>query len=78
MSSTELASIETRIAQLSRNDQLLLIERLAHRLRDSSRESEASRERDLAAMAADPEIQRELAAIREEFAVTEGDGLENL
>lgn len=35
-------------------------------------------EEDLAAMASDPDIQAELAAINEEFAVTEMDGLEML
>jgi hypothetical protein len=35
-------------------------------------------EEDLAAMASDPDIQAEIAAIDEEFAVAEMDGLEKL
>lgn len=35
-------------------------------------------ENQLAAMATDPEIQRELQAIEMEFAVAEADGLDNL
>ena len=35
-------------------------------------------EEELAAMANDPEIQAEIAAMNQEFAVTEMDGLENL
>ena len=37
-----------------------------------------SEEEELAAMASDPEIQAEIAAMNKEFAVTEMDGLENL
>jgi hypothetical protein len=37
-----------------------------------------SEEEELAAMAKDPEIQAEIAAMNKEFAVTEMDGLENL
>ena len=77
MSTSELASIERKIAQLRPDDQLLLIERLAHRLRGATTPDEAV-EKELAAMAADPQIQRELAAINDELAVSESDGLENL
>jgi hypothetical protein len=76
MSSTDLASIERKIAQLPPDDQLLLIERLAHRLRGAAPDEVV--ESELATMAADPEIRRELAAISEEFAGSESDGLENL
>ena len=75
---TELTTIETQISQLSRDDQLFLIERLAHRMREESTAGEATRESELAAMAADPEIQREVRSIAEEFSATEGDGLENV
>ncbi len=78
MSSVELVSIESKIAQLPKDDQLLLIERLAHRLRKADALDDQLLEKELAAMAADPEIRRELAAINEEFAVSESDGLENL
>ena len=38
--------------------------------------SEHDRQSDIALMAADPQIQAELRAIEQEFAVTEADGLE--
>jgi hypothetical protein len=47
---------------------------------DTSRPTDEQREpdSDLAAMAADPAIQRELCQIEEEFRVTEADGLEEV
>jgi hypothetical protein len=78
MSSVELVSIESKIAQLPKDDQLLLIERLAHRLRKPNALDDQVMEKELAAMAADPEIRREIEAINEEFAGSESDGLENL
>lgn len=70
--SESLHDLEKRISLLPREDQLALIERVAYGLRtNASRNFEAS----LAAMAADPDIQRELRAIEEEFRVTEADCL---
>jgi hypothetical protein len=77
MDTTGLRELEQRIAQLPRDDQLWLIERLAHRLRLTTVLPQEPLESDLAAMAADPEIQRELRDIEEEFRGTESDGLEN-
>jgi hypothetical protein len=77
MNAIGLQELENRIAQLSRDEQLWLIERLAHRLRLAPSTADTTLEDDLAAMAADPDIQRELRAIEQEFAGTEGDGLEN-
>jgi hypothetical protein len=57
---------------------LQLIERLVHRLRSRVSADQIAWEGDLAAMAADPEIQSELRKIDAEFRMTEGDGLENL
>jgi hypothetical protein len=77
MPTSVLAQIEERIHQLPIDEQLLLIERVAKRIREEMAKQHAL-EKQLAAMAADPEIQRELRKIDEEFAVTESDGLESL
>lgn len=74
MSISTLQQIEAEINQLSTNDQLLLMERLARRIR--SRQALAVRESDLASMADDPAIQQELREIEAEFAPTEADGLD--
>lgn len=80
VSSPVLSQIEKTIVHLSREEQLWLIEQLAHRLRQDSVESKAVKhaafERQLAAMATDPELRAELQKIDQEFAVTEADGLE--
>ena len=71
---TLLTEIETQIASLSTDEQLWLVERLAHHLRRKAT-VDADWESDLAAMAADASIQAELRKIEEEFAGTEADGL---
>lgn len=76
MTTMILERIETDIAQLSLAEQLWLMERLAHRIRQSSLRRVNVQEGDLAAMAADPSIQQELQRIAAEFAVTEQDGLD--
>ena len=73
MSVSTVKQIEELFGTLSLEEQLLLIERFIHRLRETA----WVWENDLAAMAADPEIRRELYKIGEEFGPTEGDGLEN-
>jgi hypothetical protein len=60
---------------LSPEAQLTLLERLIHRVRETVTGKDTW-ESDLAAMAADPEVQRELSRINAEFGVTEADGLE--
>jgi hypothetical protein len=77
MATPTLEHIETEIAQLSFGDQLWLMERLAHRIRQASLRSLSVQEDDLAAMAADPAIQQELQQIAAEFVVTELDGLDH-
>jgi hypothetical protein len=62
---------------LSLAEQLWLIERLAQRLREQLI-AQNMFEDSLAAMATDPEIQRELQCIEEEFAPASADGLEPL
>jgi len=77
-----LPQIERSIETLPYDEQLQLIERLVHRLRKrlptNGNQQQSEFERQLAAMANDPQIQAELKAIDEEFAGTESDGLENL
>jgi hypothetical protein len=81
MSSTVLSQVEKTIISLPLHEQLWLIERLVHHLREDSTKSHAIEqdafESQLAVMVKDPEIQAELREIDREFAVTEADGLEN-
>jgi hypothetical protein len=81
MHSPVLSQIEKIIGLLSRDEQLWLIEQLAHRLLEDSmkndRVEQATFEIQLAAMATDPQIRAELQKIDREFAVTEGDGRES-
>jgi hypothetical protein len=72
---TALDRIESDIDRLSLPDQLWLMEHLAHRIRSRAIQPLDIQEGDLAAMAADPDIQHELEQIAAEFMVTEADGL---
>ncbi len=71
MNALRLSEMEQRISQLSREEQLWLIEWLAHHLRESSARPEAMWADELTVMAADPQIQQELRRIDDEFAMTE-------
>ncbi len=70
--------VEELINHLSYQERLWLIERLARRLREDAASQFLSAshdwQSDIALMAADPQIQAELRAIEQEFAVTEADG----
>ncbi len=77
MNPSVLSEIKKKINQLSHEEQLWLIERLAHGLRESTLEK-GILENQLAAMASDPEIQNELKKIDEEFVLAELDGLEKV
>lgn len=77
MSETVL-QLEASIRELSREEQLWLVERIIHALRESEMRERKLWEADLMAMAADPAIQNEIHGIDQEFRVTENDGLENL
>jgi hypothetical protein len=70
-----LEQIEANIAHLSLTEQLWLMERLVHRIRQHTLPTIVAQESELAAMAADPAIQHEIQQIGSEFAVTEMDGL---
>ena len=73
---TALLELERAIGQLSYDERLWLLERLVQGLRQGSRPARPSWETALAEMAADPQIQRELAEIAQEFAAADADGLE--
>jgi hypothetical protein len=77
MNSSVLSQIEEGINQLSLDEQLWLIEQLAHRIRENTLKQSVW-DSQLAAMAADSEVQNELQKIDEEFAVAEADGLETV
>jgi len=70
-----LTQIQENINRLSSDEQLWLIEWLAHRVREKAVTRNVW-EKQLADMAADPEIQSELRKIDAEFALAETDGLE--
>ena len=67
--------IESQFARLPTEGQLSLLERLTHHLRQNLEARQESWEAELSAMAADPQMQRELSLINSEFRSTEADGL---
>jgi hypothetical protein len=76
MTSSAIREIESQFAQLPPAVQLSVLERLVHRMRESAAAQHEEWESGLSAMAADPEMQRELSRISAEFSATEADGLE--
>ena len=76
MATPALSEIESEFARLSPEAQLSLLERLVHHARVAVSGNPLTWEADLSAMATDPEMQRELNRINDEFATTEADGLE--
>ncbi len=80
MISLTLLEIERSIRALPLAEQLWLLEQIAHNLREQTYKTvqifnSEDRSEHLAAMASDPDIQAELAAIDKEFAFTDMDGL---
>ena len=75
MNLSELSQIEENIYQLSLAEQLWLIERVAQRIREKLVAQNAL-DQQLAAMAADQEMQHELRSIEEDFADAAADGLD--
>ena len=69
-----LSELEAHIDQLSVAEQLALLEYVAQRVRKNLG-AQSNLENDLVLIAADPDIQRELREINEEFASMEADGL---
>ena len=76
MATPALSEIESEFARLSPEAQLTLLEGLVHRARVAVSGNRETWEADLSAMAADPEMQRELNRINAEFVTAEADGLE--
>ena len=74
MSKIALTQLEKKIEALPADEQLLLISRVAEKLRGNA-EREFEFESQLAKMAADEQIQAELRNIEHDFAFTELDGL---
>lgn len=74
MSQVVLSEIEHRILQLPADEQLLLISRVAEKLRKASKD-EHDFDSQLAEMANDASIKKELREIAEDFREAEFDGL---
>jgi len=72
-----LKQIEETIKTLSMEEQLIIIERIAHIIRENTLKENNLRNQ-LEAMANDIEVQKEICKINHEFAYTESDGLENV
>ena len=70
-----LTQLENNFDQLSLDEQLWLMERLAQRIRMKT-VAEPAPAYNLAEMAADVEIQNELQRIEDEFSFAEADGLD--
>jgi hypothetical protein len=77
MTAFTVNEIESQFAQLPTEVQLSVLERLVHQMRRSLPPERDKWEAELSAMAADPEMQRELGRINSEFSATEADGLGN-
>ncbi|CBN59403.1 MULTISPECIES: hypothetical protein [Kamptonema] len=80
MISQTLLELERSILSLSIEEQLWLLERIAHQVRKRTYTAHKLgdakyMEEQIAAMALDPDIQFEIAAINQEFIVAEMDGL---
>lgn len=74
MNQIVLSQIEQNILQLPVHEQLMLISRVAERLR-SKIDSKKDFDSELAEMANDENVQRELKEIEKDFRYTEFDGL---
>jgi hypothetical protein len=75
MNSKVLDRLNADIQRLTLAEQVWLMERLVQSIRVKTMRQQHVIENQLAAMAADPEIQREISQIQTEFAGTESDGL---
>jgi hypothetical protein len=77
MSPALLQEIEARIDQLSTAEKQILLDRLARQVR-IAKSTNPDLAATLACMVVDPDIQREIRAIEQEFADAAEDGLEGL
>ena len=78
MDQSTLSQIDDTFSRLSVSEQLWLIEHLVHQVQQNSVRETDDQDHQLALMAADPDIQRELKDIEKEFASAESDGLEDV
>lgn len=67
MGTSALCEIEEKIDKLSNEEQLILIERIAHILRKPNSEKQVMQDNELTSMALDPEIQNEIKQIDKDF-----------
>src|SRR2546421_595933 len=70
-----LQELERQIHALTYEEQLWLVEHVAHGLRAGAAAGPRPTAQELSAIAADPEVQEELRQIDQEFVSTEQDGL---
>ena len=75
MSTAKLEHLTSDLESLSIDEQWVIFERLARRLRQRTTQSHASFDAELEDMANDPDIRREIRAIESEFAPALLDGL---
>ncbi len=75
MALSPVNEIESQFARLPTESQLSLLERLVHHLRQSFEAPQNAWEAELSAMAADPQMRKELSHIESEFSSAEADGL---
>jgi hypothetical protein len=75
MTSKFLERLDTDIQRLTLPEQVWLMERLAQSIRANTMREQQILESQIEEMAADPDIQREMALIQAEFEVADADGL---
>jgi hypothetical protein len=75
MAASPVNDIESQFARLPTESQLSLLERLVHHVHQSLKVPQESWEAELSAMAADPQMQKEISRINSEFNAAEADGL---
>lgn len=76
MSQSTLSQIEESFSALPVSEQRRLIDRLVRRVNQQTSKQDGDVDDQLAQMAGDPDIQREMREIEREFALAESDGLE--
>ena len=76
MSQSTLSQIEESFSALPVSEQRILIDRLLRRVNQQTSEQNGNVDDQLAQMAGDPNIQREMREIEREFAFAESDGVE--
>ncbi|MGD1808613.1 hypothetical protein ACP6PL_24695 [Dapis sp. BLCC M126] len=76
--SNKLLEIEQAINSLSLDEQKWLLDRLTEKIKQKSTQilAECNRENQIELMGNDPDIQREIALIDQEFLITEMDGID--